>query len=106
MFCSRGRLRGTIDTSESRLRDEIFLGTFAKVNLAPSGTACYIAATKGQQVRKRDDRCYGTGSGPGSPSGQPAWGGGSDRVGAETVSLKGDPDLMASGTRSEESPGG
>ena len=35
-----------------------------------------------------DDK-YGTGSDPGSPRGQPAWGGGSDRVKESTQARKG-----------------
>src|SRR5439155_6320276 len=46
-----------------------------------TGPYCQYAAVRANSIfRKLDEQGISTGSGPGSPSGQPAWGGDSDRV--------------------------
>jgi arginyl-tRNA synthetase len=48
-----------------------------------TGPYCQYAAVRANSIfRKLDEQAVSTESGPGSPSGQPAWGGGSDRVSA------------------------
>jgi arginyl-tRNA synthetase len=50
-----------------------------------TGPYCQYAAVRANSIFRKLE--VSTGSGPGSPSGQPAWGGGSDRVRAETEKL-------------------
>ena len=46
-----------------------------------TGPYCQYAAVRANSIfRKLDEQGYRTGSGPGSPGGEPAWSGGSDRV--------------------------
>src|SRR5260221_253345 len=50
-----------------------------------TGPYCQYAAVRANSIfRKLDEQELSTGSGPGSPRGQPAWGGSSDRVGLAT----------------------
>ncbi|HSP64054.1 MAG TPA: arginine--tRNA ligase, partial [Pyrinomonadaceae bacterium] len=54
-----------------------------------TGPYCQYAAVRANSIfRKLDEQAVSTGSGPGSPSGQPAWGGGSDRVASGAIAEK------------------